>query len=161
MWYFKIVSNFIRLMARDISYNDNFETSLVVFMPNIIHYKSCYYRNKEVLIVWSHAWIIFFFASLRMCAVQLRWNGRKITTILNEVNQSLKRKKIGRRLFRFSRKTSHHEILCLSRVATAKKSDQKACVIMHVQSNVLLVKPHCLDVLTLLELPIMKPIGRI
>ena len=34
-------------------------------------------------------------------------------------------------------------------------------VMMHVQSNVLLVKTHCLDVLTLLELPIMKPIGRI
>ena len=43
-------------------------------------------------------------------------------------------------MFRFSRKTSYHEILWLSRVATAKKSDQKACVIMHVQSNVLLVK---------------------
>ena len=33
-WYFKIVSNFTRLMAREITCN-NFETSLIVFMPNI------------------------------------------------------------------------------------------------------------------------------
>ena len=33
-WYFKIVSNFTRLTAREITYN-NFEISLVVFMPNI------------------------------------------------------------------------------------------------------------------------------
>ena len=32
--YFKIVSNFTRLTAREITYN-NFEISLVVFMPNI------------------------------------------------------------------------------------------------------------------------------
>ena len=31
--YFKIVSNFTRLTAREITYN-NFEISLVVFMPN-------------------------------------------------------------------------------------------------------------------------------
>ena len=34
LWYFKIVSNFTRLAAREISCN-NFEISLVVFMPNI------------------------------------------------------------------------------------------------------------------------------
>ena len=33
-WYFKIVSNFTRLTAREITYN-NFKISLVVFMPNI------------------------------------------------------------------------------------------------------------------------------
>ena len=33
-WYFKIVSNFTRLTAREITYT-NFEISLVVFMPNI------------------------------------------------------------------------------------------------------------------------------
>ena len=33
---------------------------------------------------------------------------------------------ICRRLFTASRKTSHQEILCLSRAATAKKSDQKS-----------------------------------
>ena len=33
-WYFKIVSNFTRPTAREITYN-NFEISLVVFMPNI------------------------------------------------------------------------------------------------------------------------------
>ena len=40
-WYFKIISNFTRLKAREITYN-NFEISLVVFRPNI-SYKSCYY----------------------------------------------------------------------------------------------------------------------
>ena len=34
MWYFKIVPNFTRRTAREIMYN-NFELSLVVFMPNI------------------------------------------------------------------------------------------------------------------------------
>ena len=33
-WYFKIVPNFTRLTAREITYN-NFEMSLVAFMPNI------------------------------------------------------------------------------------------------------------------------------
>ena len=33
-WYFKIVANFTRLTAHEITYN-NFEKSLVVFMPNI------------------------------------------------------------------------------------------------------------------------------
>ena len=33
-WYFKIVSSFTRLTALEITYN-NFEISLVVFMPNI------------------------------------------------------------------------------------------------------------------------------
>ena len=34
-WYFKIVSNFTRLTARKITYN-NFETSLVVFMTKML-----------------------------------------------------------------------------------------------------------------------------
>ena len=34
LWYFKIVSNFTCLTAREITYN-NFETSLMVFMPNV------------------------------------------------------------------------------------------------------------------------------
>ena len=33
-WYFKIVSNFTHLTAREITYN-NFKISLVVFMQNI------------------------------------------------------------------------------------------------------------------------------
>ena len=40
-WYFKIVSNF----TLKITYN-NFEISLVVFMPKY-HYKSCYYLYKK------------------------------------------------------------------------------------------------------------------
>ena len=44
----------------------------------------------------------------------------------------------------------------LFRAATAKTSDRKACVIIHVQSvqrNFLLVKTHCLHFFTLLKLP--------
>ena len=44
LWHFKIVSNFTRLTACEITYN-NFEISRVVFMPNIA-YKSCYYQYK-------------------------------------------------------------------------------------------------------------------
>ena len=56
-----------------------------------------------------------------------------------------------------SRKTSQQEIFCLRRVATAKKSDRKACVIMHVQSgrssNLMfcLLKPIAWIFLTLLR----------
>ena len=42
--YFKIVSNFTRLMAREITYN-NFEISLVVFMPNITTNHAITYTN--------------------------------------------------------------------------------------------------------------------
>ena len=45
----------------------------------------------------------------------------------------------------------------ISRAETAKKSDRKACVVMHVQSvqsNVLLVNTHsCLNFFTFLKLP--------
>ena len=43
-WYFKIVSNFTRLTAREITYN-NFEISLVVFMPNITTNHAITYTN--------------------------------------------------------------------------------------------------------------------
>ena len=79
--------------------------------------------------------------------MQLRFDGIEIAFTLNEFNQSLERKKnlICRRLFTASKNTSHLKILCLSRAATARKSDLKVCAIMHVQSvqsNVLLVKNH-------------------
>ena len=41
----KIVSNFTRLTAREIRYN-NFEISLVVFMPNIITDHAITYTNR-------------------------------------------------------------------------------------------------------------------
>ena len=44
LWYFKIVSNFTRLKAREIKYN-NFEISLVVFMPNITTNHAITYTN--------------------------------------------------------------------------------------------------------------------
>ena len=42
--YFKIVSNFTRLTAREITYN-NFEISLVVFIPNITTNHAITYTN--------------------------------------------------------------------------------------------------------------------
>ena len=82
-----------------------------------------------------------------------RCDGSEIATKLNEFNQSLERKKnlVCRRLFMSSRKTSQQEIFCLRRVATAKKSDRKACVIMHVQSGRSSNLMFCL----------LKPIARI
>ena len=44
MGYFKIVLNFTRLMAREITYN-NFKISLVVFMPNITTNHAITYTN--------------------------------------------------------------------------------------------------------------------
>ena len=50
LWYFKIVSNFTRLTAREITYN-NFGISLVVFMPNITTNHAITYTNfSEILI---------------------------------------------------------------------------------------------------------------
>ena len=48
--YFKIVSNFTRLTAREITYN-NFEISLVVFMPNITTYHAITYTNFSFFVV--------------------------------------------------------------------------------------------------------------
>ena len=45
-WYFKIVSNFTRLSAREITYN-NFEISLVVFTPNITANHAITYTNFQ------------------------------------------------------------------------------------------------------------------
>ena len=46
--YFKIVSNFTRLTVREITYN-NFEISLVVFMPNITANHAITYTNCNTL----------------------------------------------------------------------------------------------------------------
>ena len=56
-WYFKIVSNFTRLTAREITYN-NFETSLVVFMPNITTNHAITYTNR---LAWcnNRLWLFF------------------------------------------------------------------------------------------------------
>ena len=45
MWNFKIVSNFTRLTAHEITHNNNFEISLVVFMPNITTTHTITYTN--------------------------------------------------------------------------------------------------------------------
>jgi len=46
-WYFKIASNFTRLTAREIEYN-NFEISLVVFMRNFTANHAITYNNLIV-----------------------------------------------------------------------------------------------------------------
>ena len=45
-WYFKIVSNFTHLTAQEITYN-NFEISLVEFMPNITTNHAITYTNYK------------------------------------------------------------------------------------------------------------------
>ena len=45
--YFKNVSNFTRLTAREITYK-NFEVSLMVFTPNITTNHTITYTNKEI-----------------------------------------------------------------------------------------------------------------
>ena len=47
-WYFKIVSNFTRLTALEITYN-NFEISLVVYMPNITTNQAIAYTNSVIV----------------------------------------------------------------------------------------------------------------
>ena len=46
-WYLKIVSNLTRLTAREITSN-NFEISLVVFMPNITTNHAITYTNNNL-----------------------------------------------------------------------------------------------------------------
>ena len=48
-YYFKIVSNFTHQMAHEITYN-NFEISLVVFMPNITTNRAITYTNTIKLL---------------------------------------------------------------------------------------------------------------
>ena len=52
-WYFKIVPNFTHLTAHEITYN-NFEISLMVFMPNINTNHAITYtnttENKQIFI---------------------------------------------------------------------------------------------------------------
>ena len=54
LWYFKIVSNFTRLTAPEITYN-SFEISLVVFMPNTTTNQTITYTNinfSEIHVSW-------------------------------------------------------------------------------------------------------------
>ena len=48
MWYFKIVSNFTCLTAGETTYN-NFEISLVVFIPNITTNHAITYTNGMLI----------------------------------------------------------------------------------------------------------------
>ena len=52
-WYFRTVSNFTRLTAREITYN-NFEISLLVFMPNITTNHAIAYK----LLVPDSKWMV-------------------------------------------------------------------------------------------------------
>ena len=51
--YFKIVSNFTCLTAREITYN-NFEISFVVFMPNITTNPAITYTNHFKFQIFNH-----------------------------------------------------------------------------------------------------------
>ena len=65
-WYFKIVSNFTRLTAREITYN-NFETSLVVFMPNITTNPAITYTYSDL----TCARLLAVFKSLEVICIAL------------------------------------------------------------------------------------------
>ena len=75
-WYFKIVSNFTRLTARKITYN-NFEISLVVFMPNTttnhaITYTNYYYyyhSNSSAKLIWKDKQLLLLLLSLLLCFI--------------------------------------------------------------------------------------------
>ena len=84
-WYFKIVSNYTRLTAREMTYN-NFEISLVIFMPNITtnhaitctnltnlqgdHWLNC---HRLLTFLQSCHWSGHYFH----CYLQLKTNHRK------------------------------------------------------------------------------------
>ena len=92
-WYLKIVSNFTRLTAREITYN-NFEIPPVVFMPNITKKnKSCYYLYKY--------WPIFRMKqSLSFCIVVLMiWIGNTVNHLWNKHKHCSQRKIEGALLF--------------------------------------------------------------
>ena len=87
---------------------------------------------------WSYEdWGYFFFRFfVDVCrAVTIR-RQRNRHDYFKWIQSSLERKKkidLSSLVYGLKR-TFHQEILCLSRAATARKSDQKACAIMHVQS---------------------------
>ena len=59
LWYFKIVWNFTHVTAREITYN-NFEISLVVFMPNITTNHAITYTNTLAIqfwVCWCKIWL--------------------------------------------------------------------------------------------------------
>ena len=65
--YFKIVSNFTRLTASEITCN-NFEISLVVFMPNVTTYHATTYTNKASKLRES---VRAFFLQLNIVIIEL------------------------------------------------------------------------------------------
>ena len=85
LWFFKIVSNYTCLMAREMIYN-NFEISLVIFMPNITtnhtitctnltnlqgdHWLNC---HRLLTFLQSCHWSRHYFH----CYLQLKTNHRK------------------------------------------------------------------------------------
>ena len=79
------------------------------------------------------------FASVGMCVVQLRCDGCKIATILNDFNQSLERKKnFSSRVYGLKKEPSHQEILCLKVMlhGTIRNNDFKRNTALH----------HCGDI---------------
>ena len=82
-WYFKIISNFTRLTAREISYMyNNLELSLVVFIPNITTNHAITYINSTVfsfplssvvIVLYSFSFLFsFFFFKNQTVSFQLK-----------------------------------------------------------------------------------------
>ena len=91
--------------------------------------------KEQKLVVWRLG-LFFFRFFVDVCrAVTIR-RQRNRHDYFKWIQSSLERKKkidLSSLVYGLKR-TFHQEILCLSRAATARKSDQKACAIMHVQS---------------------------
>ena len=69
-WYFKFVSNFTRLTAREITY-DNFEISLVVFLPNITTNHAITYTNETEELKSGDNYLSRSY--LQICKLELPW----------------------------------------------------------------------------------------
>ena len=82
--YFKIVSNFTRLTTREITYN-NFEISLVVFMPNITTNHAITYTNSAVF------YGIILQDKLHSFSIQDDLNTRSPSTTNHKNNSIIKR----------------------------------------------------------------------
>ena len=116
-WYFKIVSNFTRLMAREITYN-NFEISPVVFMPNITTNRAITYTNiykTDCIWLWkenllndnaTNFLVITKFVGIWKLTLKLTGGGGFLGSILTTLDSTFGG---GRKLFL---PTCHVSIIC-------------------------------------------------
>ena len=91
--------------------------------------------KEQKLVLWRLR-LFFFRFCVDVCRAVTMRRERNRHDYFKWIQSSLERKKkidLSSLVYGLKR-TFHQEILCLSRAATARKSDQKACAIMHVQS---------------------------